>query len=141
MIKLLGGEVDGNQPFITYEELKTMVGVSHTDGVLEGEEKDMIYNVFDFSDSEVNEVMIPRTELVAVNVELPYKELVEVITEEQYSRIPVYEDTMDNITGILYVKDLLFLQGQSEEEFDLRKYIRQPTFTYEFKSLRNYLKK
>ncbi len=140
MIKILGGDIDGSQPFITYEELKTMVGVSHTEGVLEGEEKDMIYNVFEFSDSEVNEVMIPRTELVAINIDLPYKEVIKVITEEQYSRIPVYEDTMDNITGILYVKDLLFLQGHDEDKFDLRKYIRQPTFTYEFKSIKELFK-
>lgn len=140
MIKILGGEGDPNKPFITYDELKTMVSVSHTEGVLEGEEKDMIYNVFDFSDSQVNEVMIPRTELVAINLELPYEEIIEVITREQYSRIPVYEDTLDNIVGILYVKDLLFLQIQNEGEFDLKKYIRQASFTYEFKSIKELFK-
>lgn len=64
LVKLLGGEVDKKKPFITQEELKTIVNVSYKEGVLEGEEKDMIYNVFDFSDSQVNDVMVPRTEIV-----------------------------------------------------------------------------
>ncbi len=134
MVKVLGGEVDQNQPFITQDELRTIVGVSHKEGVLEGEEKDMIYNVFDFSDSQVNEVMITRTEMVAIDADLTYEETIEVINNEQYSRIPVYEDTIDNIIGILYVKDLLFLQIQNDAEFNLKKYIRQAHFTYEYKS-------
>lgn len=133
MIKILGGHVDKNQPFITQEELKTIVSVSHKEGVLEGEEKDMIYNVFDFSNSRVNDVMITRTEMVAIDVKSSYEEVIRVISEEQYSRIPVYEDTIDNIIGILYVKDLVFLQGQKDSGFDLREYIRKPHFTYEFK--------
>ena len=140
IIKILRGDVDKNQPFITQEELRTIVSVSHKEGVLEGEEKDMIYNVFDFSDSQVNDVMITRTEMLTIDVDLPYEEIIRVISEEQYSRIPVYEDTMDNIIGILYVKDLLFLQGQKEAEFDLRKYIRKPYFTYEFKSTKDLFK-
>lgn len=134
MVKVLGGEVDQNQPFITQDELRTIVGVSHKEGVLEGEEKDMIYNVFDFSDSQVNEVMITRTEMVAIDADLTYEETIEVINNEQYSRIPVYEDTIDNIIGILYVKDLLFLQIQNDAKFNLKKYIRQAHFTYEYKS-------
>jgi putative hemolysin len=140
MVKLLGGDVNGNQPFITQDELKTIVSVSHKEGILEGEEKDMIYNVFDFSDSQVNDVMITRTEMVAIDVELPYEEIIKVINHEQYSRIPVYEDTTDNIIGILYVKDLFFLQSHKEAQFDLRKYIRKPHFTYEFKSTKELFK-
>ena len=140
MVKILGGDVDNSQPFITQEELKTIVGVSHKEGVLEGEEKDMIYNVFDFSDSQVHDVMITRTEMIAIDIESPYEEVIEVINQEQYSRIPVYEDTIDNIIGILYVKDLLFLQCNRDEQFDLKKYIRQPNFTYEFKSTKELFK-
>ena len=140
LIKILGGDVDANQPFITQEELRTIVGVSHTEGVLEGEEKDMIYNVFDFSDSQVNDVMITRTEMIAIDVRLAYKETIDIINQEQFSRIPVYEDTTDNIIGILYVKDLLFMQIKNDEDFDLRKYIREPHFTYEFKSTKELFK-
>lgn len=139
MVKILGGKVDKNKPFITQEELKTMVNVSYKEGVLEGEEKDMIYNVFDFSDSEVNDVMVPRTEIVAIEVDLPYEEIIDIINKEQYSRIPVYENTIDNIIGVLYVKDLLFLDNK-EAHFDLRKYMRQPYFTPEFKSIKELFK-
>lgn len=140
MLKVLGGDIDANQPFITQEELRTIVSVSHKEGVLEGEEKDMINNVFDFSDSQVNDVMITRTEMIAIDVELPYEEIINIINREQYSRIPVYENTTDNIIGILYVKDLLFLHLDREIEFDLRKFIRQPHFTYEFKSTKELFK-
>jgi len=140
LVKLLGGEVDKKKPFITQEELKTIVNVSYKEGVLEGEEKDMIYNVFDFSDSQVNDVMVPRTEIVAIDVDLPYEEIIKIINKEQYSRIPVYENTIDNIIGILYVKDLLFLDVNKESPFDLRKYIRQPYFTPEYKSIKELFK-
>jgi len=140
LVKLLGGEVDKKKPFITQEELKTIVNVSYKEGVLEGEEKDMIYNVFDFSDSQVNDVMVPRTEIVAIDVDLPYEEIIKIINKEQYSRIPVYKNTIDNIIGILYVKDLLFLDVNKESTFDLRKYIRQPYFTPEYKSIKELFK-
>lgn len=140
LVKLLGGEVDKKKPFITQEELKTIVNVSYKEGVLEGEEKDMIYNVFDFSDSQVNDVMVPRTEIVAIDVDLPYEEIIKIINKEQYSRIPVYKNTIDNIIGILYVKDLLFMDVNKESTFDLRKYIRQPYFTPEYKSIKELFK-
>lgn len=133
LIRFLGGEVDEDQPFITEDELKTIVSVSHKEGILEGEEKDMIYNVFDFGDSKANDVMIPRTEMVAIDIDSPYEIVIDVLTREQYSRIPVYEDTTDNIVGILYAKDLLFLQGHKASNFDLKKYIRKAHFTYEYK--------
>lgn len=134
MVKVLGGDVDKDQPFMTQEELKTIVSVSHKEGILEGEEKDMIYNVFDFGDSRVSDAMITRTEMVAIDDDLPYEEIIKIFKDEQYSRIPVYENTIDNIIGILYVKDLLFSQSHKESEFDLKRYIRQAHFTYEFKS-------
>lgn len=140
LIRMLGGNADANQPFITQDELKTIVGVSHKEGVLEGEEKDMIYNVFDFRDSQVKDVMIIRTEMVTIDVESPYEEIIRVVIEEQYSRIPVYEDKIDNIIGILYVKDLLFMKDKMDESFDLRKYLREPQFTYEYKSTKDLFK-
>lgn len=133
LVKLMGGEVNIDQPFITHEELKTIVNVSHKEGILEGEEKEMIYNVFDFSDSQAKDVMVPRTDMIAIDIELPYEEIIEIFKQEQYSRIPVYEDTIDNIIGILYVKDLLFLQN-NRDKFEFKKYLREPHFTYEFKS-------
>ena len=135
LVKILGGDVDNNQPFITEDEIKTIVSVSHKEGVLEGEERDMIYNVFEFDDLKAKDVMIPRTEIVTLDVDMSYDEVIEIINAHQFSRIPVYEDTTDNIIGILYTKDLLFLQINKEFSFDLRKYIRKPYFTYEYKPI------
>lgn len=133
LIKLLGGDVNSEQPFITHDELKTIVNVSHKEGILEGEERDMIHNVFDFGGSKAKDVMIPRTEMIAIDIDSTYEEVIDIVTNEQYSRIPVYQDTTDNIVGILYAKDLLFLQGNKELKFDLKKYIRKAHFTYEYK--------
>lgn len=132
LAKLLGGKVDKKKPFITEEELKTIVNVSHEEGVLEGGEKEMIYNVFEFGDSQAKDVMVPRTDMVAIEVSSSYNDVINVFKQEQFSRIPVYEDTIDNIIGILYVKDLLFLEG-NKEAFNLRKLMRLPYFSYEFK--------
>ncbi len=140
LVKMLGGEVDKSQPFFTEEEFKTIVNVGHKEGVLDVEEKDIIYNVFDFGDSRVHDVMTPRTEMVSIDVELPYEEVIRVISQEQYSRIPVYEDNVDNIIGILYVKDLLILENKQQTQFYLKNYIRPPYFTYEFKSIKELFK-
>lgn len=140
IIRILGGDINSNQPFITQEELKTIVSVSHKEGILEGEEKEMIYNVFDFSDSQVNDIMITRTEMAGIDINSSYEEVICIMSEEQYSRIPVYEESLDNIVGILYVKDLLFLDEDRKKDFSLRKYIREPHFTYEFKSIKDLFK-
>ncbi len=132
MIKLLGGKKDSKEPFITEDELKTMVHVSHEEGVLEGEEKKMIYNVFDFGDSLVEEVMTPRTDMVAIEIGTSFEDIVGIFKEKQFSRIPVYQDITDNIVGILYFKDLLFYD-KAMEEFDVTQHMRLPYFTYEFK--------
>ncbi|MBU3158407.1 hemolysin family protein [Clostridium frigoris] len=133
IIKVLGGEVNKRRPFITEEELKTMVSVSHEEGVLEGEEKQMIYNVFDFRDSQAKDVMTPRTDMIVANSNSTYAELINIFRQEQFSRLPIYEDTVDNIIGVLYIKDLIFFEN-GKDEFKIEKHMRSPYFTYEFKS-------
>jgi len=133
IIKMFGGEVGKQRPFITEEELKTMVNVSHEQGVLEGEEKQMIYNVFEFGDSQAKDVMTPRTDMIVANSNSTYEELIKIFREEQFSRIPIYEETVDNIIGVLYIKDLIFFED-GKEKFDIVKHMRVPYFTYEFKS-------
>jgi putative hemolysin len=132
VIKLLGGKVDKDQPFITEDELRTMVNVSHEEGVLEGEEKQMINNVFEFGDSQAKEVMTPRTDMIAIEVSSSYEEIINVFKSEQFSRIPIYQGTTDNIIGILYIKDLIFYDIE-KNNFDINKYMRDPLFTFEFK--------
>ncbi|MBW9153628.1 HlyC/CorC family transporter [Clostridium estertheticum] len=133
IIKMLGGEVNKSRPFITEEELKTMVSVSHEEGMLEGEEKQMIYNVFDFRDSQAKDVMTPRTDMIVASSNSTYAELINVFRKEQFSRLPIYEDTVDNVIGVLYIKDLIFFED-GKEEFKIEKHMRTPYFTYEFKS-------
>lgn len=133
-IRLFGGNPEKTQPFITQEELKTMVDVSEEEGVLEVEEKEMIYNVFEFGDLQVKDVMVQRVDIVAVTTESTYDEILEVIKREQFSRIPVYKETIDDIVGVLYVKDLL-LKEKDEGEFKVEEYMRDPYYTFEFKKI------
>lgn len=139
LIKLLGGKTNKDRPFITEEELKTMVDVSEEEGVLEIEEKEMIFNVFEFGDLQVRDVMVQRTDVVAIDVEATYDEIMEVIKEEQFSRIVVYVESIDDVVGILNVKDLFFLED-GRDNFNVKNYMREPFFTYEFKNVAELLR-
>lgn len=132
-IKLRGGNIHKNEPYITEEELKTIVNVSQEEGVLEIEEKEMIHNVFEFGESIVKEIMIPRTDVIAVNLTISYAELLDIIKEEQFSRIPVFDESPDNIIGILHIKDLFLFA--SPENFTLRDLLRDPYYVFEFKKV------
>lgn len=128
---IIGRKGGSSQPFITEDEFKTMVQVSHEEGVLEGEERKMIDNVFEFGDSQVEEVMTPRTDMAAIEIQSSYDEMINLFKATQFSRIPVYKEIIDDIVGILYIKDLIFFD-KDKEEFDISQYIRDPFFTYEF---------
>lgn len=117
---------------MTEMELRTIVNVSEQDGVIENEEKQMIYNVFDFGDSSAKDVMIPRVDMTFVDVDSTYEELIEIFKEDMHTRFPVYEDNTDNIIGIVNVKDLLLLDPN--QPFALRGHLREAYFTYEHKS-------
>ncbi|CDG02871.1 Putative membrane CBS domain protein [Clostridium chauvoei JF4335] len=134
-IRLLGGNPKASEPFITEEELRTMVGVSEEEGVLEGVEKEMIFNVFDFADAQVKDVMVQRVDVIAVDVNATYDEVLEVIKTEQFSRIPVYNQTIDDVVGILNVKDLIMAQD-NKVEFNVTEYMREPYYTFEFKKIK-----
>jgi len=133
-IRLLGGDPKATEPFITEEELKTMVGVSEEEGVLEDVEKEMIFNVFEFADAQVKDVMVQRVDVVAVDMNATYDEVIDIIKTEQFSRIPVYNQTIDNVIGILNVKDLI-IAFESKENFKVSDYMREPYYTYEFKKI------
>lgn len=133
-IRILGGNPNEAKSFITEEELKTMVGVSEKEGVLENVEKEMIFNVFEFADLQVKDVMVQRVDIVAVNEEATYEEVMDVIKNEQFSRIPVYNQTIDNVMGFLNVKDFAMIENL-REDFNIAKYIRDPFYTFEFKKI------
>ncbi len=132
IIKLLGGDIDAYSPIITEAELKTLVNVSQEEGVLEIDEQKMIHNVFDFSDYTAEEVMTPRTDIVAISYDTSYEEIIEIFDREKYSRIPVFKESTDDIVGLLYLKDFIF----SKEAFNIDDYLREVFFTYESKPIK-----
>lgn len=117
---------------ITESELRTIVDVSHEEGVLESEERKMITNVVDFGDSLAKDVMVPRIDMEFVDVDLNYDELVHEFSINKFSRMPVCEESRDNVIGIINLKDVFFYQG-SKESFNIKDLLREPYFTYEFK--------
>ena len=134
MIRLFGGKIDTSKPFITTDELKTIVTVSHEEGVLEEEEKEMIFIVFGFGDSYTKDVMIPRTDMIAVDVNATYDEIIELYKQEQFSRMPVYQESHDNIIGVIYMKDLLLKQFDPKD-FVISDFLRDVYFVHEFKRI------
>jgi putative hemolysin len=130
-VKLFGGKTDGNKPFITEDELKTIVDVSEEEGILKSEEKDMIHNVFQFGDLYAKDVMVQRVDMIALDIEESLDNIILLIKEEGYSRIPIYLDNIDNVVGILNVKDIIFMEDT--KDFNLKNYMREITYTYEFR--------
>lgn len=135
IFKLFGITNKGAKSFITEEELKAMVNVSHEEGVLEMEEREIINNVFEFGDMQAKNAMVQRIDMVAIDMEDSYDEIIQVFKTEKLSRMPVYEETIDDIVGILNIKDIIFLSDEEIESFDIKNYMREPFFTYEFKKI------
>ena len=131
-LRLLRIDPNKNKDSITEEELRTIVDVSHESGVIESEEHEMIHNVFDFSDALAKEIMTPRIDMTFVQIDSTYREILEIYREDHYTRIPVYQDTTDNVVGILNMKDLLLYEDT--EHFAVQNILREPFFTYEKKN-------
>ena len=122
---------------MTEAELRTYVEVSHADGVIETEEREMIYNVFDFSDALAKDIMIPRINMVTVDINATFSEVMAAFKESMYTRFPVYEDDKDNIIGLINIKD--FILTEDEENFQVKSILRDAHFTYEFKKVSDLL--
>ncbi|WP_346909766.1 HlyC/CorC family transporter [Faecalicatena orotica] len=118
---------------MTEDELRTIVDVSHEDGIIESEEKEMIYNVFDLGDARAKDVMVPRVHVTFADVNSTYKELIDIFKEDKFTRLPVYEDTTDNVIGTINMKDLLLFDNK--EHFCVRDILREAYFTYEYKNI------
>ncbi len=131
VMKLFGADCPGKRELMTAEELRTIVQVGHEDGVIENSERKMIDNVFDFGDRSARDIMIPRIDMTCIDMEAGYDELMEVVREEKYTRIPVYKESADTIVGILNIKDLLF--RAQDKPFRIAELMRKPLFTYEQK--------
>lgn len=118
---------------MTENELRTIVNVSHEDGVIESEEKEMIYNVVDLGDAKAKDVMVPRVHVTFADVNCTYEELIDIFREDKFTRLPIYEDTTDNVIGTINMKDLLLYDNT--KEFHIRDILREAYFTYEYKNI------
>lgn len=134
--KLLGGSNTVDNSHITEEEIRLMINVGEEKGIFQETETNMINSIFEFDDTAAKEVMTPRTHIIAVSVEATIDEILETIVEENFSRIPVYENSIDNVIGLLYVKDLFALiKKNTEWEISLRDLIRPAYFVPEYKKI------
>ena len=136
IVKLLGGSITYDSQQITEEEIRLMINVGEEKGVIQETETEMINSIFEFDDTVVKEVMTPRTDIIAININAQLEEILDIIVEEHFSRIPVYEETIDNIIGLLYVKDLFGIMGKGKEwEIPLKEIIRPAYFVSEYKKI------
>lgn len=129
---LLHVNIKDAQKKMTEEELRTIVDVSQENGVIEHEERDMIHNLFDFGDAEAKEIMVPRIDMTFVQADATYQEVLDIFRQDMFTRLPVYENSTDNVIGIINMKD--FLLQNDTPEFSVRNLLREPYFTYEHKN-------
>ena len=132
-LRLFHIDTKNHKKTITETELRTFVNVSHEEGVIESDERQIINNLFDFGDAEAKDVMIPRIDMVAADITTGYDEILVLFRETMYSRIPVYEEEQDNVVGILNIKDLIVAPHGTQ--FEIRKIMRKPYYVYEHKNI------
>src|SRR6266852_8279714 len=140
LVGLLGGQMKHRGPFVTEEELRLLVNVGKEEGVLEEEETEMIRSIFEFADTTVREVMIPRIDMVMLESDATVDEAVNLALQGGFSRIPVYEETIDNIIGVLYTKDMLKQLRDDHNSLPIRELVRPAYFVPETKKLDDLLR-
>ncbi len=127
-LRMVGSERPQGQPEISEEELRTLVDVGAREGVVERSEREMIHKVFELEDTLVREVMVPRPDMFCLDVTTEPAQVLPLLREQLHSRVPVYEETIDQIVGVLYTKDLLPFLGGLPAGFDLRQHLHPPYF-------------
>ncbi len=143
IIRIFGGDMTRNRAMISEEEIKTLVDVGEEAGILEKKEKEMINNIFEIGNITVAEVMVPRIDMIYLEEESTLDDALNRIMDYGYSRIPIIRDTIDNVIGILYAKDLLIYSRQVEgnkEKFDIKNLMRPAYFVPESKKVDDLLK-
>jgi CBS domain containing-hemolysin-like protein len=137
VLKLLGDKSGSTSSAMAANEIRTIVDLSHEEGMIEEDEKEMINNVFDFGEAKAKDVMVPRVHVVMAENTSSYKDLVHLFQQEQFTRIPIYEENIDNVIGFINMKDFLLLEDPAH--FDLKKILRLPFFTVENKNISDLL--
>jgi len=131
MLDLLG--IPEKTPTLTEEEMKSVFNLGAEEGVIHGEERKLLHNVLEFGDKTVRDIMVPRTKVVAIPETATFEDVRLVLKEHQFSRVPVYRGTLDNVVGILNAKDLFDLSDEEERHFSLDRYLDAPFLVPEFK--------
>src|SRR5216684_2110836 len=138
--QIMGGQIKHRGPFVTEEELRLLVTVGEEEGVLEEEETEMIHSIFEFADTTVREVMIPRIDMVTLESDATVDEAVDLALQGGFSRIPVYEENIDNIIGVLYTKDMLKQLREGHNSLPVRDLVRAAYFVPETNKLDDLLR-
>lgn len=138
VLKLLRTDPDAKMPAITQRDLLGYVDESRKEGVIDRKEHEIIHNMFDFSDAVAKDIMVPRINIVAVPVDCRYEDVLKIVKDDMYTRIPVYEGDSDTIIGMINVKDLLLLSNPGE--FNVKNMMREVMYTHEYKKTSQLLK-
>jgi putative hemolysin len=137
---LLPGKGLAQGPFVSEEEIRSMAEVGHEEGVIDAQERELIHSVFTFGDTVVREVMVPRPDVVAVEVRQGLRSVLDTIVARGFSRVPVYRDQLDHIEGVVYAKDLLRILHSGQEDTQLAKLLRPAHFVPESKRVADLLR-
>jgi len=137
---MLRGLLPGRRRVTTERELQELIEESEETGIINEEEGEMLSSIFEFGETIVREVMIPRTDMVVCSIDAPVAEILETVIRSGHSRIPVYEGTVDSIVGVIYAKDLLRYWGRPLEQVALRKLMRKPYYIPETKLIEELLR-
>src|SRR6266705_4475491 len=140
LVRLMGGQMKHRGPFVTEEELRLLVSVGEEEGVLEEEETEMIHSIFEFADTTVREVMVPRIDMVTLEADATVDEAVDLALQAGFSRIPVYKESIDDIIGVLYTKDMLKQLREDHNTLPIRDLVRPAYFVPETKKLDDLLR-
>lgn len=135
LTRLLGVQKKEHRPTVTEEDIKTLIEVGEEEGLFESQESDMMHKILKYTDLTARDIMVPRTDLVAIHIDTTRKEILTLSHSSRYSRFPVYGENIDDIQGILYIKDFLFADGEDETAFTVKNLLRPALFVFETQSM------
>ncbi len=135
LLRPFGGDTSPKSPFVTEEEIRMLVGTAEEEGVIQESEEQMIHSIFEFGDTTAREIMVPRVDMKAVAVDAPIVEVVDLMLQVGHSRIPVYEDNIDNVVGTVFDRDLFKYLRERETDVPLKEALREAFFVPESKKV------
>jgi len=134
ILRLLGSKPPENRSEITEQDIKAIINISHEQGMLESDEKSIFENLFATREGTAREIMTPRTDIVAISTDEDFLQVKQIFDDEKLSRVPVYSDSVDNIVGVLHLRDFIFAD-HTPDAFDIPGIMRKPYFTFEAKPI------